>query len=70
MGKISFSIACICSIFSVIIAVYIIRISKESWNYKIDEKQCYKKASIVEEIQSGKKYSKWICSKIYKNEEW
>ena len=53
-GKISFSIACICSIFSVLIAVYIIRISKESWNYKIDEKQCYKKASIVEEIQSGK----------------
>lgn len=66
MGKISFSIACICSIFSVIIAVYIIRISKESWNYKIDEKQCYKKTSIVEEIQSGKSIQNGYVLKFIK----
>ena len=42
-GKISFSIALICSIFSIVIVVYVIRISKESWKYRIDETECYER---------------------------
>ena len=42
-GKISFSIAVICSIFSIIIVAYVVKISKESWNYRINETECDKK---------------------------
>lgn len=54
-GKISFSIALICSIFSIVIVVYVIRISKESWKYRIDETECYERKGIIEEVQKGKK---------------
>lgn len=61
-GKISFSIALICSIFSIfsifsiVIVVYVIRISKESWKYRIDETECYERKGIIEEVQKGKKF--------------
>ncbi len=54
-GKISFSIALICSIFSIVIVVYVIRISKESWKYRIDETECYERKGIIEEVRKGKK---------------
>lgn len=54
-GKISFSIAVICSIFSIIIVAYVVKISKESWNYRINETECDKKEGTIQEVQSGKK---------------
>ena len=54
-GKISFSIALICSIFSIIIVAYVVKISKESWKYRIDETECYERKGIIEEVQKGKK---------------
>lgn len=42
-GKRSFSLAFILSIFSIIIVAYVVKISKESWNYRIDETQCHKR---------------------------
>jgi len=65
-GKISFLIALVCSIFSIIIVVYTVKISKESWNYKIDETQCYKKEGIIEEIQNGKKIQNGTILKFIK----
>ena len=54
-GKISFSIAVVCSIFSIIIVVYVVKISKESWNYRINETECDKKEGTIQKVQSGKK---------------
>ena len=53
-GKISFSIALICSIFSIVIVVYVIRISKESWKYRIDETECYERKGIIEKFKMVK----------------
>ena len=65
-GKRSFSLAFILSIFSIIIVAYVVKISKESWNYKIDETQCYKKEGIIEEIQNGKKIQNGTILKFIK----
>ena len=54
-GKISFSIAVICSIFSIIIVAYVVKSSKESWNYRINETECDKNEGTIQEVQSGKK---------------
>ena len=54
-GKRSFSLAFILSIFSIIIVAYVVKISKESWNYRINETECDKKEGTIQEVQSGKK---------------
>ena len=56
-GKRSFSLAFILSIFSIIIVAYVVKISKESWNYRIDETQCHKREGIIEKVQDGKEIS-------------
>lgn len=58
-GKISFSIAVICSIFSIIIVAYVVKISKESWNYRINETECDKKRRNNTRSSKWKKDSKW-----------
>ena len=70
-GKISFSIAVICSIFSIIIVAYVVKISKESWNYRINETECDKKEGTIQEVQSGKKIQNGdnICI-LRKDGEW
>lgn len=45
--------------FSIIIVAYVVKISKESWNYRINETECDKKEGTIQEVQSGKKDSKW-----------
>ena len=41
--------------FSIIIVAYVVKISKESWNYRINETECDKKEGTIQEVQSGKK---------------
>ena len=65
-GKRSFSLAFILSIFSIIIVAYVVKISKESWNYRIDETQCHKREWVIEKVQDGKEISNGKILKFIK----
>ena len=65
-GKRSFSLAFILSIFSIIIVAYVVKISKESWNYRIDETQCHKREGVIEKVQDGKEISNGKILKFIK----
>ena len=65
-GKRSFSLAFILSIFSIIIVAYVVKISKESWNYRIDETQCHEREGVIEKVQDGKEISNGKILKFIK----